>query len=66
MALSDQAPSYPVASFDWIRFDPDTPSGGGGGGGGTVVDNFDGSDLQSPPWSVVRRNQELTGQRRQC
>ena len=23
---------YPVASFDWIRFDPDTPSGGGGGG----------------------------------
>ena len=61
VALSDQAPSHPVASFDWIRFDPDTaPGGGGGGGGSTVVDNFDGSDVQSPPWTVVRRNQELT------
>src|ERR671914_20936 len=60
VALSDQAPSHPVASFDWIRFDPDTPSGGGGGGGGTTVtDNFDGTDVQSPPWEVVRRNQEL-------
>src|SRR5918999_302127 len=61
VALSDQAPSHPVASFDWIRFDPDTPSGGGGGGGGgtTVTHNFDGTDVESPPWEVVRRNQEL-------
>ena len=42
MALSDQAPSYPVAHFDWIRFNPDEPIGGGGGGG--FVDEFDGAD----------------------
>ena len=29
-ALSDQAPTVPMARFDWIRFDPD-----GSGGGGT-------------------------------
>jgi regulation of enolase protein 1 (concanavalin A-like superfamily) len=60
-ALSDAAPSVPMASFDWIRFDPDNATGGGGGGGGgnTTVDNFDGSDLGSA-WDVVRRNQQLT------
>ena len=51
VALSDQAPSYPVASFDWIRFDPDQPIGGGGGGGGggseteLFADQFDGTAL---------------------
>jgi len=60
VALSDQAPSYPVASFDWIRFDPDQPIGGGGGGGGTgFVDNFDGSALGAG-WNVVRQDQNLT------
>ena len=60
MALSDQAPSFPVASFDWIRFDPDEPIGGGGGGGGDgFVDNFDGAALGAG-WSVVRQNQNLT------
>ena len=64
VALSDQAPSYPVASFDWIRFDPDTPVGGGGGGGGgseteLFADQFDGTALD-PSWDVVRGNQALT------
>ena len=45
VALSDQAPSYPVARFDWIRFNPDGT--GGGGGGGEIVDNFDGTALGS-------------------
>ncbi len=65
VALSDQAPTYPVASFDWIRFDPDTPIGGGGGGGGggseteLFADQFDGTALD-PSWQVVRGNQALT------
>ena len=60
VALSDQAPSFPVASFDWIRFDPDEPIGGGGGGGGDgFVDNFDGAALGAG-WNVVRQNQNLT------
>ena len=58
VALSDQAPTHPVASFDWIRFDPDVPSGGGGGGG-QIVDQFDGSALGSA-WEVVRPDQLLT------
>ena len=57
VALSDAAPSVPDAFFDWIRFEPD---GTGGGGGGTeVVDEFNGSALESPPWAVVRQNQDL-------
>ncbi len=59
VALSDQAPTHPVASFDWIRFDPDVPSGGGGGGGGQIVDQFDGSALGSA-WEVERPDQLLT------
>ena len=58
-ALSDLAPSVPDAHFDWIRFNPDGSTGGGGGGGG-FVDDFNGSDLASPPWDVVRRDQNLT------
>ena len=27
-------PTFPVARFDWIRFNPDSSGGGGGGGGG--------------------------------
>ncbi|HEX5979935.1 MAG TPA: ThuA domain-containing protein, partial [Thermoleophilaceae bacterium] len=55
-ALSDAAPSTPNAFFDWIRFQPD----GTGGGGGGSVDEFDGTALASPPWEVVRQNQNLT------
>ena len=56
-ALSDLAPSVPDAQFDWIRFNPDGSTGGGGGG---FTDEFNGSDLASPTWSVVRRDQQLT------
>jgi cytochrome c len=59
-ALSDQAPSKPLAYFDWIRFDPDGGSGGGGGGGGTVLDEFNGTDVATPPWEVVRRDEAMT------
>ncbi len=61
VALSDQAASYPVAHFDWIRFNPDSSTGGGGGGGGSegIVDDFDGTDV-SDDWDVIRRNQALT------
>ena len=45
-ALSDLAPSVPMARFDWIRFDPD---GSGGGGDEGVVDEFDGTTL-GPDW----------------
>ena len=58
-ALSDAAPSVPKAFFDWVRFNPDT-GGGGGGGGGDIVDEFDGAALASPPWEVVRQDQNLT------
>ncbi|HET9736477.1 MAG TPA: ThuA domain-containing protein [Solirubrobacteraceae bacterium] len=60
-ALSDQAPNRPMSHFDWIRFNPDEPTGGGGGGGGgtTVTDNFDGTSLGSA-WEVVRQDQNLT------
>jgi cytochrome c len=55
VALSDAAPSYPVARFDWIRFNPDgTP----GGGGEDFRDDFNGSTLGSG-WEVVRQNQDL-------
>ncbi len=47
----------PDAFFDWIRFEPDGT--GGGGGGAEVVDEFDGSALESPPWAVVRQTQDL-------
>ena len=34
VALSDaRRRPYPVARFDWIRFNPDSSGGGGGGGG---------------------------------
>ena len=59
-ALSDEAPSVPKAFFDWVRFNPDTGGGGGGGGGGGIVDEFDGTALASPPWEVVRQDQNLT------
>ncbi len=58
-ALSDSAPTVPVAKFDWIRFDPDSGTGTGGGTT-TELDQFDGTDLASPPWDVVRRDQALT------
>jgi cytochrome c len=57
VALSDQAPEFPVANFDWIRFNPDEPIGGGGGG--SLVDEFDGADLGAG-WDVVRRDQQLS------
>jgi cytochrome c len=57
VALSDQAPTYPVADFDWIRFNPDEPIGGGGGG--SIVDNFDGAALGGA-WSVVRQDQNMS------
>ena len=57
VALSDVAATFPVAHFDWVRFDPDAP---GGGGGDTIVDEFDGSELESPPWETVRPNANLT------
>ncbi len=63
VALSDQAPSFPVASFDWIRFDPDQPIGGGGGGGGSdtelFADQFDGTALGAG-WEVIRGSQALS------
>ncbi len=54
-ALSDLAPTVPMARFDWIRFDPD---GTGGGGAEPLVDDFDGSALD-PAWTVVRQDQSL-------
>ena len=61
VALSDNAASFPVAHFDWIRFNPDSSGGGGGGGGGgsTVTDDFDGTALGGA-WSVVRQDQAMT------
>ena len=65
VALSDQATTYPVARFDWIRFNPDSSTGGGGGGGGggaeteLFADEFDGTDVGAG-WEVVRRDQALT------
>ena len=61
VALSDQATAYPVARFDWIRFNPDSSGGGGGGGGGGngIVDEFDGTALGGD-WNVVRQNQAMT------
>ena len=60
VALSDAAPTFPVARFDWVRFNPDSSGGGGGGGGGgnTIVDDFDGTALGGD-WSVVRPNQAM-------
>ena len=54
-ALSDTAPSVPDAFFDWIRFEPD----GSAGGGTVIADEFNGTALESPPWEVVRQNQDL-------
>jgi PKD repeat protein len=63
VALSDAATSFPVARFDWIRFNPDSSGGGGGGGSGSetelFADQFDGTDLGAG-WDVVNRNQALT------
>jgi len=53
-ALSDVAPSVPMASFDWVRFDPDNT----GGGGEAVVDDFDGAELGAP-WTVERPDEAL-------
>jgi PKD repeat protein len=62
-ALSDAASTFPVARFDWIRFNPDSSTGGGGGGGSSetelFADQFDGTDLGAG-WEVVRRDQALT------
>jgi cytochrome c len=52
-ALSDQAPSFPVARFDWIRFNPDSSSGGGGSG---FSDAFDGSSLDKTRWDAIVRD----------
>ena len=52
-ALSDVAPSVPMARFDWIRFDPD---GSGGGGNQGVVDEFDGTELGNA-WERIRGDQ---------
>ncbi len=52
VALSDQAPSFPVAHFDWIRFNPDSTGGGGGGG---FSDGFDGSSLDTNRWDAIVR-----------
>jgi regulation of enolase protein 1 (concanavalin A-like superfamily) len=42
---------------EWYNFkSPDFADGGGE----TIVEEFDGSDVASPPWEVVRRNQNLT------
>jgi PKD repeat protein/glucose/arabinose dehydrogenase len=51
VALSDAASTYPVAHFDWIRFDPD--ASGGGGGGETDVDEFDGTELDTDRWNAI-------------
>ena len=51
-ALSDLAPSVPMARFDWIRFDPD----GSGGGNEGIVDEFDGNELGSA-WERIRGDQ---------
>ena len=52
---------YPVARFDWIRFNPDASGGGGGGGGG---DELSPTSSTAPTlgggWDVVRRDQQLT------
>jgi cytochrome c len=50
-ALSDAAPSVPVAHFDWIRFDPD----GSGGGGADTDDQFDGTSLDTGRWNAIVR-----------
>ena len=57
VALSDQAANKPNSYFDWVHFDPDT---GSGGGGTTVLDEFNGTDIATPPWDVVRRDQGMT------
>jgi cytochrome c len=62
VALSDQAASFPVARFDWVRFNPDSSGGGGGGGGSETevfADEFNGADVGAG-WSVLNRNQSLT------
>ena len=55
VALSDQAPSFPVAHFDWIRFNPDSATGGGGSGSG-FSDAFDGSSLDKTRWDAIVRD----------
>ncbi|HWK26457.1 MAG TPA: ThuA domain-containing protein [Solirubrobacter sp.] len=55
VALSDTAPSKPMAYFDWIRFDPDE-----GAATSAILDEFNGTDVATPPWEVVRRDQALT------
>ena len=54
-ALSDQAPSFPVAHFDWVRFNPDSATGGGGSGSG-FSDAFDGSSLDKSRWDAIVRD----------
>ena len=60
VALSDQAPSVPDAYFDWIRFNPERVGGGGGGGGGDSPTSSTARRWRSPPWEVVRQDQNLT------
>ncbi len=45
---------------EWYNFKSPDFATGGGGGGETIVEEFDGTDVASPPWEVVRRNQNLT------
>ena len=52
-ALSDLAPTTPMARFDWIRFDPDSTPGGGTN---DVVDNFEGTTLDGA-WERIRGDQ---------
>ena len=52
-ALSDLAPTTPMARFDPIRFDPDSTPGGGIN---DVVDNFEGTTLGGA-WERIRGDQ---------
>ncbi|HEX6023292.1 MAG TPA: ThuA domain-containing protein, partial [Solirubrobacter sp.] len=51
-ALSDLAPSVPMARFDWIRFDPDST----GGTNNQIVDEFEGTELNAA-WQRIRGDQ---------
>ena len=59
-ALSDSAPSVPVAKFDWIRFDPDTGSGTGGGGGRAAARSW---TTSTAPTSRARRGRSCAATR---
>ena len=56
-ALSDSAPSVPVARFDWIRFDPDGTGGGDRGHRRRVRRHHAGRRLDPRPRGPERRRQ---------